>query len=113
MTDKLVCKWFVLDINDIRDHGGFSSLLSIKGMIADSNFLDYPRTFEIPVLREPSKCMNIGDRVKLTYYTRESKVKAHPDGTLAFADQGLRYEKLVNDSWELIYEDFPEPLDTT
>ena len=109
VVDKLLAKWIVLDVTDVRDHGGFSSLVSVKGNIVESNFMP-KRLFELPVLRKPSECINIGDRVKFTFYTRESRIKSHPDGTLAFADQGLRYEKLVNGCWELIYEDFPEHL---
>lgn len=107
MRFKLLARWLILDIADIRDVG-ITNLCNLKGSIAKSNFLSTSKSFEIPIPLLPSQCINTGDRVKLTFYTRENNIKRNLDGTLSFKDEGMRVEKFVSPCWELIYEDFLE-----
>ena len=109
--DKVVAKWFILKVQDIRDHGGFSSLSTIKGAIKSSNFIIPTENYEIPASSKSIQQLDLEDIVRFTFYTHQSKVKDMASGTIAFADVGLRYEKFTSDGWELIYEDFYEPLD--
>lgn len=107
MKDKTVVRWFSLNIHDWYDRT--HNLSHVYGIVEESNFLDEGCPFCIDVITEHFDGVELGDVIKISLYTKESKiVKDDIKKTLAFADNGLKYEKLVYDTWELLYEDFPE-----
>lgn len=106
---KLIPLSLTLDITNIKpytSHSG-SGMILLEGNIIKSSFL-MEQQFRIPVLLIPMKEIEVGDRVRLTYFTTKDKIKQFPDGSMGCADMGIKYEQWDFDlnSWNLLYEDF-------
>lgn len=103
---KIVSRWFVLKITDWYDIK--HNISQVNGIIEDSNFLDIGLPMDITVLTKFFDGVDLGDTIKITLFTREDLISIDNRETISLADRGLKYEKLVYDTWELLYEDFPE-----
>lgn len=107
-VDKIRPAWLVMSVQTILDTSPHLSL--VRGDITNSNFL--PRKFfEMPVITKGFQCVREGDLVRLTYFTTKSQLDSYwAKKSAGFIDIGLRYERLEDEGWEKIYEDWSENL---
>lgn len=105
--DKIKGAWLVMHVSDIIDTS--SSLSYARGRITDSNFLR-PKNFEMPVITKGFEDINIGDIVKMVYFTTKSQLESYvAKKSAGFVDIGLAYYRLDSeDCWEMVYEDWGE-----
>lgn len=102
LKNKLRPLWVVLSIENCQPANHF--LVSVEGVITESNFLD-TGPIKLPGIRAALEDITTYDTVRITWFTLSNKVRPDNDMTLALADQGIKYERLGADGWELLYED--------
>jgi len=103
--DKVRPAWVVMEITNLVKKSG--SLTIAYGNITSSNFLGL-KEFDMPVITKGFEGVNIGDTVKMVYFTTENQLKNFVEKKCpGFIDTGLRYLRLGDDgTWDKIYEDW-------
>lgn len=103
--NKLTSKWFIIDVLGFCD-SKYQGLLDVQGQIVETNFLN-TTYIDIPLKKEPLSKIKIGDRLKVLYFVKESDIVSGTSEIL-FTDSGAKYEKLTNNSWDLLFEEYVE-----
>lgn len=102
---KLISLWLVMDVMSIDKRvGRHNDFFELTGNIVRSNIIKTDQ-FTITVLEKYTKCIKLGYRVKLTYFTTDEKFKKMQANKIAFAEDGLKYEIFNSEgTWDLLYE---------
>lgn len=102
---KTVPLWFECSIKRVlKSQDEYS--LTLVADIEKSNFIEETEDFKFLVFKRPMRHLKRGNYIRITHYTTRDKMEETDDGNILFSETGVKYEVLVDESWELLFEDY-------